>query len=157
MSVPRADAQGELRATVAERLREANQRATSNRWALVEALAAADRPLTIPEILDSAGALAQSSVYRNLVVLESVGVVHRIVTGDEHARYELASDLTAHHHHLVCVQCGSVADVATSARFERAVTAEIDAIEKSTGFRAEDHRVDVVGRCARCVSGDLAP
>ena len=38
--------------------------------------------------------LAQSSTYRNLVVLEEVRVVHRIVTSDDHARYELTEEIT---------------------------------------------------------------
>ena len=33
-------------------------------------------------------------MYRNLSVLERAGVVQRIVTTDEWARYELAEDLT---------------------------------------------------------------
>lgn len=140
----------ELHDTVAKRLREANQRVTANRSALVDALARAPRPLTIPEVLDTTTGLAQSSVYRNLVVLEEVGIVHRIVTGDEYARYELAEGLTGHHHHLVCTNCGSVEDVAADAALERSVQAAIGDIEGETGFRADDHRVDVIGRCANC-------
>ena len=64
----------------------------------------------IPQILEVDRSLAQSSAYRNLAVLERAGVVHRIVTTDEFARYELAEDLTEHHHHLICRSCGSVAD-----------------------------------------------
>ena len=38
-------------------------------------------------------------------------MVHRIVTADEHARYELDEALTErHHHHLVCSRCGVVLD-----------------------------------------------
>ena len=141
----------DLHDTVAQRLRLANQRVTANRSALVDALARAPKPLTIPEVLDTTSGLAQSSVYRNLVVLEEVGVVHRIVTGDEYARYELAEDLTGHHHHhLVCTNCGSVEDVAASERLERSVQAAIADIEHVTGFRADNHRVDVLGRCANC-------
>ncbi|TMK61498.1 MAG: transcriptional repressor [Actinobacteria bacterium] len=84
---------------VARRLRRSNQRLTANREALVELLAETPRPLTMPEILGSRAGLAQSSVYRNLVVLEQAGVVHRIVTSDGHARFELAEDLTGRHHH----------------------------------------------------------
>ena len=42
----------------------------------------------------SAASLAQSSAYRNLVVLEQAGAVNRIVTADDFARFELAQDLT---------------------------------------------------------------
>src|ERR1700742_2456477 len=101
------------------RLAEHQQRLTAAREQLVDILATTDRPLTIPEILDGRPGLAQSSVYRNLVVLEQVGVVHRVVTHDEFARYELAEDLTGHHHHLVCSNCGRVEDLPASESIER--------------------------------------
>src|SRR5688572_7760098 len=92
----------ELHEAVASRLRAADQRYTSGRRRLVELLAEAPRPETIPEILQRAPALAQSSAYRNLVVLEECGVAHRVITSDERSRYELAEHLMGHHHHLIC-------------------------------------------------------
>jgi Fur family transcriptional regulator, ferric uptake regulator len=139
-----------LRATVVARLRSVNQRLTSNRESLLDALASAARPLTIPEILDARPALAQSSVYRNLVVLEEAETVHRIVTDAEFARFELAEDLTGHHHHLICAECGAVEDVPASAGLEKSVRAAVAQIARSTGFRTQRHRVDLVGLCKRC-------
>src|SRR5229473_2541329 len=93
----------EVHQTAATRLRNVGQRLTANRASLVDALSTAPRPLTIPEILDERPGLAQSSVYRNLVVLEEAGIVHRVVGADEFARWELAERLTGHHHHhLIC-------------------------------------------------------
>ena len=139
-----------LHDTVATRLRRVNQRMTGNRVTLVDVLAETTRPLTIPEILEARPALAQSSVYRNLVVLEQAGVVHRIVTDHEFARYELAEDLTEHHHHLVCVVCGRVEDVPASPGVERAVAAASEDLARTTGFRTLRHRVDLVGLCRDC-------
>jgi Fe2+ or Zn2+ uptake regulation protein len=132
------------------RLVHARQRRTPNRTAIVEALHASSRPLTIPEILAARPGLAQSSVYRNLVVLEQARVVHRIVTDHEFARYELAEDLTGHHHHLICVECGRVEDVDAPAGLERSVRSAAEQIARSTGFHTEHHRIDLVGRCRRC-------
>ena len=91
-------------------LRQEDQRYTKGRRALVATLRAEGQPVTIPQILDASDGLAQSSVYRNLVVLEEAGVVTRIVTNDDFARYELAERLTHHHHHLICSSCGDVTD-----------------------------------------------
>ena len=97
-------------------------------------LASAGRPLTIPEILDAQPGLAQSSAYRNLQLLEHAGVVHRIVTNAEFARYELAEDLTGdHHHHLICTICGSVEDVPASAGLEQSVHDAMDQIRAQHG------------------------
>jgi Fur family transcriptional regulator, ferric uptake regulator len=142
----------DLHDTVSTRLRHVNQRVTANRTAIVGALSTATRPMTIPEILDLPGGrgLAQSSVYRNLVVLEQAGLVHRIVTDGEFARYELAEDLTEHHHHLICASCGLVEDVPASAGLEQSVHTAANQIARSTGFHTQRHRVDLVGLCARC-------
>jgi Fur family ferric uptake transcriptional regulator len=140
----------ELDELVAARLRGAGQRVTAPRNALVDALARAKRPLTIPELQRRAPDLATSSAYRNLGVLEDVGVVHRIVTNGDHARYELAEDLTEHHHHLICSACGSVEDVPASSRLEESVARAAAEIARSTGFHTQQHRVDLVGLCTRC-------
>jgi Fur family transcriptional regulator, ferric uptake regulator len=136
--------------TVATRLREINQRLTTNREAIIDVLSLAPRPLTIPEILAARRGLAQSSVYRNLVVLEQAGLVHRIVTSDEHARFELAEDLTGHHHHLICAACGMIEDVPASAGLEKSVRVATTQIARTTGFRTQHHRVDLVGLCRDC-------
>ena len=118
-------------------LRAQQQRLTPTRTLIVDVLEAADRPLTIPEILDSQPALAQSSAYRNLVVLEQARVVHRLVTHADFARYELAEDLTGHHHHLVCSNCGRVEDLPATAAVERSVAVAID---EAAAARRFSHR-----------------
>jgi Fur family ferric uptake transcriptional regulator len=140
----------DVRDTVATRLRDVGQRLTANREVLLDTLTGAPRPLTIPEILDERPGLAQSSVYRNLVVLEEAGVVHRVVGADEFARWELAEDLAGHHHHLICATCGRVEDVPASAGLERSVAAAAAAITRATGFQTQHHRLDLVGVCATC-------
>jgi Fur family transcriptional regulator, ferric uptake regulator len=139
-----------LAETVTRRLAEQQQRVTAVREHIVDVLAGSERPLTIPEILRAGRGLAQSSVYRNLVVLEEAGVVHRIVTHDEFARYELAEDLTGHHHHLVCANCGRVEDLPASESIERSVEAAVAQAARRVGFRTRHHRLDLVGTCADC-------
>ena len=142
---------GDLHATVAGRLRRLDQRYTPNRREVVLSLLSAGGPLTIPELLGAGPGRAQSSLYRNLAVLEDAGVVHRVPTADGVARYELSEDLTDHHHHLVCRQCGTVEDFAAPAALERAVDRAAAAAE-AAGFSPESHRLDLVGVCARCRS-----
>lgn len=141
----------ELHAAVADRLRAGDQRYTTNRRTVVEVLEAADHPLTIPEILARRRRLAQSSLYRNLAVLEQNGVVHRVHGADDFARYELTEDLAGHHHHhLICAGCGAVADFTVPAEVELALDGALDEITSRTGFVTEHHRLDLVGRCRAC-------
>ena len=140
----------DLHATATARLRADGQRYTTRRRALVELLAEVDQPLTIPQLLERRRDLAQSSVYRNLAVLERAGVVHRIVTTDEFARYELAEDLTEHHHHLICASCGDVTDFTVPPSVEHDLESALSKVAKRTGFQIRQHRLDLVGTCPRC-------
>jgi Fe2+ or Zn2+ uptake regulation protein len=139
-----------LHATTADRLRGDGQRYTTQRRSLVDVLAEAHHPLTIPQLLERRPGLAQSSAYRNLAVLERAGVVHRIVTSDEFARYELAEDLTKHHHHLICSSCGGVTDFQVPDAVEHDLEAALARAARRAGFRARSHRLDLVGTCSTC-------
>jgi Fur family ferric uptake transcriptional regulator len=141
----------ELENRMAARLRGASQRLTPNRRAVIEVLSRARQPLTMPEILGARRDLAQSSVYRSLTVLEQAGVVRRVRTEGDFARYELAEELTEHHHHLVCANCGAVEDVVVPARLERSVDDAVAAMANARGFEPRSHRLDIVGLCPRCV------
>lgn len=140
----------ELHTLATQRLGAEGQRYTSSRRAVIQTLADSDRPLTILEILDATPSLAQSSAYRNLTELMTAGLVHRIVIGDEHSRYELAEDLTEHHHHLVCTSCGRVDDVTLNDELESELDAALHRAAAERGFTPEHHRLDLMGRCKDC-------
>jgi Fur family transcriptional regulator, ferric uptake regulator len=140
----------DIHRTAAERLRDDDQRYTAGRRAIVTALAESSRPLTIAELLETDPSLAQSSAYRNLTVLEQAKVVHRVIGTDEFARFELAEDLAGHHHHLICSTCGSVADFTVDPHIESLLDDAVRAVADDTGFRADHHRLDLVGLCSAC-------
>jgi Fur family ferric uptake transcriptional regulator len=137
----------ELHAAVSERLRVDGQLYTASRRAVVEVLADADGPLTIPDVL-ARRALPQSSVYRNLAVLERANVVHRLAGTTDSAHYELTEDLTDHHHHhLICSSCGTVTDFTVGRALETALVNAAKKVTAETRFRVEQHRLDFVGQC----------
>jgi Fe2+ or Zn2+ uptake regulation protein len=144
--VVRAD----LHDLVADRLKATGQRYTAARRELVDRLRVTGQPVTLPALL-SGSSLAQSSAYRNLALLEQAGAVHRIVTSADHARYELAEDLTEHHHHhLICTSCGQVEDFTVSPVLERSLHDAVGEVRDGTGFTAEHHRLDLIGTCRSC-------
>ncbi len=140
----------DLHDIAAARLRAVTQRYTTRRRAVVTLLEKAGGPVTIPQLLEMDASLAQSSAYRNLAVLEQADVVHRIVTNDDFARYELAEDLTEHHHHLICSSCGSVADFTLGAEIEAELDRVLGRVASKLAFRADHHRLDLVGTCVDC-------
>jgi Fur family transcriptional regulator, ferric uptake regulator len=140
----------DLHVEAGHRLDGDGQRYTSGRRRIVDALAAAGRPLTIPEVVRDAD-VPQSSVYRNLSVLERAGVVQRVVATGEWSRFELAEQLTDHHHHhLICSSCGAVRDVTVPAALERSLERSLGNVASLEGFAIDHHRLDLVGRCAAC-------
>ena len=135
---------------VATLLRGADQRYTKGRRRLVAALQCGNGPLTITQILALDPALPQSSVYRNLAILEEVNAVTRIVTRHDFALYELAETLTKHHHHLICSGCGDVADFSLDAPTESSLDWALRRAASEAGFEVEAHRLDLLGTCSRC-------
>lgn len=141
---------GEVHDLVKVRLRRADQRYTDGRRALVDLLLAAGRPMSITDIAEGLPGLPRSSAYRHLVDLQNAGVVRRIAAHDEFGRFELVEDLTEHHHHLLCTDCGKVIDITPSISFERTVSRHLDELADREGFQPHAHRVDVLGVCADC-------
>lgn len=136
------------------RLRREGQRLTAGRQALLDALAEAGRPMTIPMILRAQPGLAQSSVYRNLTVLQSAGLVTRISLGDDHAHFELSEEVTGlHHHHTVCTECGSVAPVTLPDSVESKLVKALTAATEGASFEVTGHRLDILGLCDICRRG----
>lgn len=140
----------DLHDLVEARLRREDLRYTRGRRAIVDLLVSTGRPVSIGDIADGLPELPRSSAYRHLVDLEVAGLVRRVAASDEFARFELAEDLTEHHHHLVCVDCGRVIDVTPSAEFESTLASTVNQLAGAEGFEPQSHRLDVLGRCADC-------
>ena len=140
----------DLHSVVEHRLRGIDQRYTTGRRAIVELLVSAGHPVSIGDIAESLPDLPRSSAYRHLVDLQAAGIVRRLTANDEFTRFELAEDLTEHHHHLLCVNCGKVIDVTPSAGFEEDVAKAIGQLADAEGFQPHGHRLDVLGVCASC-------
>ena len=143
----------DLHDAVAQILRGHGQRYTPARRAVVEALERADRPVTLPEILAENDDLAQSSAYRNLAELVDAGVVRRIITSDEYSHFEITDQLTGeHHHHLICTVCGAVEDFTVPTELEDLIDRASRVVARDQQWAVENHRLDLVGRCAGCAS-----
>src|SRR5215475_3099031 len=117
---------------------------------IVELLLSAGHPVSIGDIAERLPDLPRSSAYRHLTDLQAAGLIRRVAASDEFTRFELAEDLTEHHHHLLCVNCGKVTDVTPPAGFEYQVAGAITDIAAAAGFQAHSHRLDVLGLCATC-------
>ncbi len=140
----------QLERDVEHRLADHGVRFTVGRRRVLAAVAGADGPRTATELhADLSGSVPLSSLYRSLGVLADAGILSQH-HGAEETRYELAEWLDEHHHHLVCVNCGTVDDVTASPEHEALVDRLVAAFAASSDFAVSGHRFEIEGRCARC-------
>lgn len=142
----------DLHDAVATRLAGSGRRYTRTKRRLVEILARAGMPLALPDIVRGRRDLPQSSAYRNLAGLESAGLIRRVASEDGFGRYELAEELTGHHHHLMCSRCGRVEDVGIPTALERELDRTLDALAREARFASVSHRLDLIGLCRSCAT-----
>ena len=90
--------------------------------------------------------IAFSTVYRTLELLEARGVLSALRSPSSETRYEWAAG-EASHHHLVCRECGSTAELAPDTLHELSRQ-----IEDRTGFRPALRHLALDGLCAACRS-----
>ena len=133
------------------RLFDHEVRFTTGRRAVVGALADARGPLSAAELSEVLGSeVPLSSLYRSLSVLEEAGVVSHHLGAKGLTRYELAEWLSGHHHHLVCVVCGSVDDIEIPRREEQRVQALVDETAAIASSSPTDHALEIEGLCREC-------
>jgi Fur family ferric uptake transcriptional regulator len=119
------------------------------RQAVVELLAEQECCLTAQEIFDrlreNDRRVGIASVYRTLDLLVDKGFAQKVDIGVGVARYEPAHASGAHHHHIVCDNCGKV-EAFADPRLERA----LHRVETSTGYAIAGHDVVLRGDCGDC-------
>jgi len=128
-------------------LRASGLRVSAARRLVLEALYAADGPVTAEMVASGLdGRLPRSdiaSVYRNLETLEEVGLVRHVHLGHGPGVYEPAG--TGEHEYLVCDACGAVRAV------EPDETAPVRAlIQQRFGHEASFSHFPILGLCAKC-------
>ena len=137
-------------ADLASRLRRRSRKVTGPRQAILEILRQRLQPLTNKEILAAMrkGDCDLATVYRSMHLLEEMGMVKRFDFGDGTARFELLSEGDdGHHHHLVCLRCAQIVEVADCFPPELE-----EKIATRNGFKAVTHKLEFFGICPKCQS-----
>ena len=124
-------------ASAANALRAKGLRVSATRRALLEALVAADRPVSAEELAEGA---ALGSVYRNLEALEDAGLVHHVHPGQGPRVYALTQRDYAY-----CESCRELI-----ALTQHEVDATRGAVREATGFEPSFAHYPLAGRCPRC-------
>ena len=95
---------------------------------------------------EKAPEIGLATVYRTLELLSELKIVDKVNFGDGVSRYDLRKEGAKHfHHHLVCIECGSVEEI------EEDLLEDVEKIvQKDWGFQVKDHRLTFHGICRQC-------
>lgn len=101
--------------------------------------------MSIGELIDSLPGQDKSSVYRNVDLLEKLGVLQRVQLGWK-SKYELSDLFHDHHHHLTCLRCEKVIVIDEDLVIEQ----ELQRLSFLANFKAIDHTLEIRGLCETC-------
>lgn len=128
----------------------AHRRATTQRAALEEVLAATDEFATAAELhaalRDRGARVGLATVYRTLADMLAVGAIDSLRGPAGETLYRHCED-SEHHHHLVCRVCGRTEEVSAPP-----VERWAKAVAKQYGFTEIDHEIEFFGLCAECAA-----
>lgn len=123
------------------------QRQTRQRTAVSELLDSLDEFKSAQELHDilrhRGEPIGLTTVYRSLQTLAESGEVDCLVADDGENRYRKCG--AAHHHHLVCRQCGATVEIAGPA-----VEKWADTMAAEHGYTAVSHTLEIFGLCQNC-------
>lgn len=122
-----------------------NTRLTPQRRAVLDAIAAHEGAFTAVDVFQKARrkvpSLGLATTYRTIELLRQTGSARPLGLGDAPLYIRCGPE---HHHHLVCLVCGSVEDT------ELCAAPSTAQLRKRHGFSPEAHQVDIYGTCRRC-------
>jgi Fur family ferric uptake transcriptional regulator len=129
-------------------LRDAQLRVTRPRLAVMAAVAQRphlDTDAVIRAVRDDLGMVSHQAVYDVLRALTEAGLLRRIQPSGSVARYE--ARVGDNHHHVVCRDCGVIADVDCATGEAPCLTASDD-----HGFTIDEAEVVYWGTCPGCAA-----
>jgi Fe2+/Zn2+ uptake regulation proteins len=88
--------------------------------------------------------LSFDTVYRNLRVMEELGVLEQVVFEDG-VKFKLHCREQHHHHHMICLHCGHTYPITFCPMELTAVPEE---------FKVVKHKFEVFGYCKDCIAAD---
>ena len=132
-------------------LDRAGYRMTEPRRSLAALIAEQDGHFTAAELVAAAKksrpAVGRATVFRTLELLEEIGAVERLdLPTGEHAYVGCEP---AHHHHVVCSRCGRATEIDDSG-----LRSVVQDVARQTGFRVDDHRLELFGVCPDCQAAE---
>lgn len=134
---------------IIRKLRETGCKMTPQRLAIVKILAKSDGHPSVENIYDQIKSdfptMSLATVYRNILLIKSIGEVLELGFPDGGNRYD--GNKPFPHPHVICVKCKKIVDP---------VLDSMDVMKKEvaeeTNFKILNHRLDFFGLCSDCMA-----
>jgi Fur family peroxide stress response transcriptional regulator len=130
-----------------DKLKQRNYRLTPQRMAVLKSLVSNNGHPSVEQIYEQVKIdfpmTSLGTVYKTISILKEMGEVLELGFSDDSNRYDGLKPYP--HPHLICTHCKVILDPEISKL--RFLPQEV---EKSTGFRIENHRLDFYGICPEC-------
>jgi Fur family peroxide stress response transcriptional regulator len=132
---------------IVEKIRAKNFKLTPQRLAIAKVLSNGGGHPTVEEIheelRDRFPTMSLATVYRNVLLMKSLGEVMEIGFADGSNRYD---GLRPHPHpHVICIECRKILDPDLSGLEDMS-----EEVAGETGFEIISHRIDFFGICPEC-------
>ncbi|MBW2146480.1 MAG: transcriptional repressor [Deltaproteobacteria bacterium] len=122
---------------------------TMERDAILRILESAAVPLSPREIhkMLPEPRASLTTVYRNLALMERMGIVRCVELRERFRRYKLVGKSGAHEHHVVCRNCGRIDTVQPD---PCSLQPFLSDIHDRLGYQVLDHSLEFFGLCPMC-------
>lgn len=145
------DANVKMLSKIKKQLHEANYKLTPQRESTVLVLLENEKDhLSAEEIYMlvklKTPEIGLATVYRTLEMLTDLKILDKVSFNDGLARYDMRKEGAKHfHHHLLCLECGSIEEI------EDDLLGDVEVIvEHDFHFKVKDHRLTFHGVCQKC-------
>ena len=98
------------------------------------------------KLVKSSSKVSLATIYRTLKLLVQMGLLHELELSEGGHRYELLSNDTADHHHLICIRCGRTEEFENDKVLEAGKVAA-----KNKGFKLVESSLNVRAICPNCI------
>jgi Fe2+ or Zn2+ uptake regulation protein len=129
-------------------LEHAGYRLTGPRRALAHLIETRDGgTFTAADLVDDVRAqrlgIGRATVFRAIELFAAVGAVERVdLRNGDHA---YVACVPSHHHHVICARCARATDVG-----DLGLGAVAREVARRTGYRVDEHRLELFGLCPDC-------
>ena len=132
---------------IIQKFRDTGHKITPQRLAIIEIIATSTGHPSVEDIYDQIRndfpTMSLATVYRNIVLMKSLGQILELGFPDGSNRYD--GNRPYPHPHVICIKCKKIVDPELDSLDDMR-----EEVAAETGFKILNHRLDFFGICSSC-------